>query len=340
MKAAVLHAIGKPLRIEDVAMPTIGATDVLVRTSTCGICRTDLHIQDGAAYVPALPHIPGHEPAGVVEAVGGDVKTLAVGQRVAPHLFFTCGTCWHCQAGADAQCSKVRGILGVTKTGAFAEYFAAPAMNLIALPDSVEFAAGGLTSCAAVTALHAVERSRVTSGETAAVIGVGGVGQLIVQILKSIGTRVVAIDRSEMSLRTARQSGAGLSVLAGDANAVRQVGEFAGALGVTCIFDIVGTSASLRTATELVRNRGRIVVIGEEADSLPLTSTTIAQREIEIIGSRNGSRRNAADAVAMLADGRMKPTIDRRFPLDQINEAFDYVRSGAANGRVVITIRE
>jgi D-arabinose 1-dehydrogenase-like Zn-dependent alcohol dehydrogenase len=322
-------------------MPTIGATDVLVRTSTCGICRTDLHIQDGLAYVPALPHIPGHEPAGVVAAVGRDVKALAVGQRVAPHLFFTCGTCWHCQTGADAQCSRVRGILGVTKAGAFAEYFAAPAMNLIALPDSVDFAAGGLTSCAAVTALHAVERSRVTPGDVAAVIGVGGVGQLIVQILKSVGIRVVAIDRSETSLQSALQSGgAALVVLVDDANAAAQTAEFSGAPGVACVLDCVGTSATLRTATELVRNGGRIVVIGEEADALPITSTNIAQREIEIIGSRNGSRRNAADAVAMLADGRMKPTIDRRFPLEQINEAFNYVRSGAAHGRVVIAIQE
>lgn len=129
MKAAVLRKLKQPLAIEEVAMPAIGPDDVLVETHACGICRTDLHIQDGLAYVPKLPHILGHEPAGVVASVGSRVRDIQVGQRVVPHLFVTCGRCANCRAGRDAQCLHSGGVLGVTLPGAFAEYFAAPVMQ-------------------------------------------------------------------------------------------------------------------------------------------------------------------------------------------------------------------
>ena len=101
MKAAVLTEIGKPLVITDVPRPQILPDEVLVQTHSCGICRTDVHIQDGLAYIPSLPHIPGHEPAGVVVEVGSRVTNIRPGQRVTPHLFFTCGTCHYCRSGRD-----------------------------------------------------------------------------------------------------------------------------------------------------------------------------------------------------------------------------------------------
>ena len=131
MKAALLRAIGRPLSIEDVPRPTPGPGEVLVRVKTCGICRTDLHIQDGLAYVPQLPHVPGHEPAGVVVAVGERVDNLKPGQRVTPHLFLTCRHCVYCRSGRDAQCSHLGGVLGVTVPGGFAQFFKAPARNLV-----------------------------------------------------------------------------------------------------------------------------------------------------------------------------------------------------------------
>src|SRR5882724_6922162 len=117
MKAAVFREIGQPLAVEEVPKPEIGPDEVLVETRTCGICRTDLHILDGLAYIPTLPHIPGHEPAGVVAEIGGNVTRLQRGQRVVPHLFLTCGECYYCRVGRDSLCAKVKGILGVTVPG-------------------------------------------------------------------------------------------------------------------------------------------------------------------------------------------------------------------------------
>ena len=139
MKAAVLHEISKPLRIREVPAPEIRPDEVLVETRACAICRTDLHISDGLAYVPKLPHIPGHEPAGVVAKVGVNVTNLSVGQRVAPNLFFTCGQCYYCRVGRDTQCTDLKGLLGVSVNGAFAEYFVALAGTLFVLPDNISF---------------------------------------------------------------------------------------------------------------------------------------------------------------------------------------------------------
>src|SRR5262249_28108056 len=127
MKAAVLRSIGQPLEIADVPRPEPGPDEVLVETRTCGICRTDVHIQDELAYVPSLPHVPGHEPAGIVVGVGERVQGWRSGDRVVPHLFLTCGRCHYCRTGRDAQCADVGGIIGVTMGGGFAEYFKAPA---------------------------------------------------------------------------------------------------------------------------------------------------------------------------------------------------------------------
>jgi D-arabinose 1-dehydrogenase-like Zn-dependent alcohol dehydrogenase len=121
VRAAVLTEIGKPLAIEDVPEPVLDPDEVLIETRTCGICRTDLHIQDGLAYIPRLPHVLGHEPAGVVVAVGRDVHEPKVGQAVVPHLFVFDRDCPFTRSGQHAQASHLRGILGVSLPGGFAE---------------------------------------------------------------------------------------------------------------------------------------------------------------------------------------------------------------------------
>lgn len=339
MKAALLTEIGKPFTIVDVPKPTIGPDEVLIATQTCGICRTDVHIQEGLAYVPALPHIPGHEPAGIVAAVGANVRDFVPGQRVVPHLFLTCGRCRYCRTGQDAQCAHVDGILGVTRPGGFAEYFAAPAQNLLLVPDNVPSEVAGLTSCAAITAVHAYRRANPALGDTAMVVGAGGIGLIMVQILKAAGMRVFAASRSPKSLHLAEQAGAAKTVLLGDDDAIASVNRATDGEGVHCSFDMVGLAATMRFAADCAARGGRIVVIGEEAEYPAIDTIRIAQRELQIIGSRNGSRQDAIDALAMMSSGIIRPLIDRRFSLDEFPEAIEYVRTGQTHGRVVIDVQ-
>lgn len=339
MKAAVLHEIGKPLRIEEVPTPEIGPGEVLVETKSCGICRTDLHVYDGLAYIPELPHIPGHEPAGTVAAVGENVTGLEVGQRVVPHLFITCGECYYCRIGQDAQCADLQGLVGVLVNGAFAEYFVVPAENLFTLPDNVPFETGGLISCAVITAVHGFRRARLGPNDTAVVIGAGGVAQSLIPILVRAGVKTVATSRSQGKLDLAMQLGAQLALKANAPDTTDKIREFAGGTGAQCVFDCVGTASTMKQSADYLMRQGQIIVIGEEPEFPEIDTIQIAQRELEIIGSRNGSKQDIADSIEMLAEGIIEPPITRTFPLDEANEALEFMRSGGADARIVIDIK-
>jgi len=340
MKAAVLPAIGQPLEICDVPLPTLGPEDVLVETHTCGICRTDIHIQDGLAYVPELPHVPGHEPAGVVAEVGERVHDIKVGQRVVPHLFLTCGACNYCRTGQDAQCSAVKGIIGVTTHGGFAEFFKAPAENLLLLPTEVPFDVGGLTSCAVVTAVHAYRRANLSVGDTALVLGTGGIGQILIQILKHASIRTMAISNSAPSLEAARSAGADLCLLTSRDAVEGAVQEFTSDRGASTVFECVGLGETMKLAGQCTARGGKIIVVGEEPEFPAIDTIQIAQRELEIKGSRNGSKQDAMDAMQWMARGIINPPIAAHLPLERINEGLEMVRNGSATGRVVIALKE
>jgi propanol-preferring alcohol dehydrogenase len=339
MKAAVMRATGQSLTIENVPRPAPGPGEVLVETRSCGICGTDLHILEGHGYVPPLPHILGHEPAGVVASVGAGVTRVKPGDRVVPHLFFACENCFYCRSGRHQQCTNLRGILGVLVNGAFAEYFKTPEENLYLLPDSISFDVGGLLADAVVTSVHAQKRSGLQPGMTAAVVGCGGVGLTLLQVLKSAGIGVIGVDRSEASLNLAHELGAKLTVNSQDPERVRKVGDLTNGHGVECVFNCVGQAATMRDSLDYVMKCGRVMVIGEEPEAPATDTIEIAQRELEIIGSRNGTRQDMAEAIRLVASGAVSPPIARRFPLEQINEALECVREGAL-GRVIITVKD
>jgi 2-desacetyl-2-hydroxyethyl bacteriochlorophyllide A dehydrogenase len=339
MKAAVMHSVKAPLVIEDVPVPNIGPREVLVETRTSGICGTDLHILEGHGYVPQLPHILGHEPAGVVAEIGNEVSGFQIGDRVVPHLFFSCDHCYFCRVGRHQQCVELKGILGVLCNGAFAEFFKVPASNLFQLPAEVPFDAGGLAADAVVTGFHAVKRANPSVGTSALVYGAGGVGQILIQLLGAGGVRVVTIDRSAEKLQIAKDMGASLALNVQEKRMALTIQEFSGTSGVQCAFDCVGTSYSMRECARHVMKGGRIVVIGEEQEFPGIETTEIAQRELEIIGSRNGTRQDMVEVLALLKSGIIKPFVAARFPLLEINVAFDYMRTQSL-GRVVVVVKE
>lgn len=325
----MMRAVRQPLSLEDAPVPSLAPHEVLIETRTSGICGTDLHILDGHGYVPALPHILGHEPAGVVAEVGSAVTSVSPGDRVVPHLFIACEECRYCRAGRHQQCVALGGIIGVLCNGAFAEYFKAPARNLYKLPDSIPFDEGGLIADAVITAVHACRRGGFGIGDSALVVGAGGVGLVIVQILRAAGVRVTAVDVDPRKRERARELGAEAAVSPADAAQLR---ELSGA------FNCVGTSASMRLCADAVMRCGRIVVIGEEPQDPRIDTIEIAQKELEIIGSRNGTRQDMADAIRLVEAGIARPPIGARFPLDEINQAFDAMRQGVL-GRVVVVIK-
>jgi propanol-preferring alcohol dehydrogenase len=340
MKAALLRAIGAQLEIAEVPTPRPAPDEALVRTVTCGLCRTDLHLQEGLAYVPQLPHIPGHEPAGVVVEVGSQVTGLPIGSRVAPYLFVAARECFFTRSGEQAQATHLRGIIGVTLPGGFAEYFTAPARNLLTLPDAVPFDLGGLTSCAVITAVHACRKAALQCGERALVIGAGGIGSIMTQLLRHSGVRVAVLEAPGADLARAHQDGAELAVAGDGPESAARLRSFVDPDrgGFDAVFETVGRAATMAAAADLARRGGQIVVVGEEAETPPIDTVRIAQRELRITGSRNGSLQDARDALGLMACGAIRPPIRERFALGDINTAFARARRGGVQGRIVIEV--
>jgi D-arabinose 1-dehydrogenase-like Zn-dependent alcohol dehydrogenase len=329
MQAALLTCFGAPLVVHDIEVPIPGPGEVLVRTASCGICRTDVHIMAGVAYRPTLPHVLGHEPAGTVLALGSGVDCLEMGDRVVPYLFDYCGHCTACAQGDEAQCGNSPAVLGVTRNGAFAEYFLARADNLLLVPESVPLSEAGLVSCGVITAIRATRRAQIVAGDRVGIVGAGGIGLLILQLLVNRQIDVVIFDSAEEARGLALGEGAA-AAYAPDASPK--------GLALERVFDLVGTAQSTALAAALLTRRGRIVIIGEEAEFLAIDSIAIAQREIEIVGSRNGARSDWREAMRLMAAGIVRPRIDRHVSLSEINAGLDVLRRGEVRGRVIVEV--
>ncbi len=338
MKAAVLKELNRPLSIERVPVPELGYGEVLVRTQACGICGTDLHIIDGTGYKPKLPHILGHEPAGVVANIGQGVTRFKTGDRVLPNIFFTCGECFYCRTNNETLCTNFSGALGVGIRGGYAEYFKAPAKNLFHLPPSINFPEGSVIADAVVTSVHAVRRrAQVRSGETVLVIGAGGVGQSMIQIARDAGARVFSVVRRPVRMQIAQKMAAHEIINSKEQNVPQRVKELTGGAGVDTVIDNVGSNETLLQGIGSVRAGGKVVMVGETEDTVPLSTFRLCVNEYQIIGSRSGGRQDTIEAIDLVARGIVTPYVSNTYPLEKINQAFDDIRAGKVLGRAVIT---
>ncbi len=337
MKAAVLHELRKPLVIEQVPIPELGYGEVLVQTKACGICGTDLHIIEGTGYKPRLPHILGHEPAGVVAKVGDGVSKLREGDRVLPNIFFTCGECFYCRTNRETLCVNFNGALGVGINGGYAEYFKAPAKNLFLLPENIKFPEGSVISDAVVTSVHAIRRrAQLKAGDTVLIIGAGGIGQTMIQIAKNAGARVIAVTRRVVRLQIAEKMAADELINSSENDVVKEVKRLTNGIGVDIVIDNVGSSETLLQGLGSVRPGGRVITVGETDDTIPLSTFRLCVNEFEIVGSRSGGRQDTLEAIDLVAKGIVTPYISDTFPLDRINEAIDHIRAGKVLGRAVV----
>jgi D-arabinose 1-dehydrogenase-like Zn-dependent alcohol dehydrogenase len=194
VKAVRMVQVGQPLENQELPMPTIGERDILVRVRAAGICHSDVHYRAGRSPVRPLPMTLGHEVAGVVEQIGAQVTNVRLGDRVCLHYNITCGDCHYCSTGNEQFC--VKGLmLGHYTNGGYAEYIGVPARNAIPLPDEIPFEQGATLMCASATAFHALRKSQLKAGETAAIFGVGGLGMSAIQLARAFGALdVFAID--------------------------------------------------------------------------------------------------------------------------------------------------
>ncbi len=338
MKAAVMREVNQRLSIEEVPEPQLEYGEVLVQTKACGICGTDLHILEGTGYKPNLPHILGHEPAGFVAKLGPGVTKFKVGDRVVPNIFFTCGECFFCRTNRETMCTNFKGALGVGINGGYAEYFKAPARNLFLLPSKIGFKEGSVIADAVVTSVHAVRRrAQVKADDIVLVLGVGGVGQSVIQIAKHAGARVFGVARRSQRMEVGAKFGADALINSSTQDVGKTVYELTEGSGADIAIDNVGTRETFLQALAAVHRGGRIVMVGETDDTLPLTTFKLCVSELDVLGSRSGGREDTVEAIQLVEDGVVTPYVSDSFPLEKINDAFDAIKQGKVMGRAVIS---
>jgi D-arabinose 1-dehydrogenase-like Zn-dependent alcohol dehydrogenase len=311
MQAVVYSAYGAPPALQVVPEPVCPVDGVVLTVGATGVCRSDWHAWKGHDPV-RLPHIPGHELAGVVAEVGPAVTGWAVGERVIVPFVCGCGVCEYCAAG-EAQVCPDQTQPGFTGPGSFAERVAIHAAdaNLVRLPEAVDFVTAAALGCRFATAYRALTaHGRVADGQWLAVHGCGGVGMSAVMIGAALGARVVAVDVSPAALARARELGAEEVVDAGRAaDPVAALREITGG-GAHVSVDALGSPATATASVSCLRRRGRHVQVGlllGDASTPPLPMDLVIAYELEIYGSHGMAAREYPALLALVADGTLRP---------------------------------
>lgn len=311
MRAVLFETFGGPLDIVDLPDPTPPSDGVVLRVEANGVCRSDWHAWQGHDPDIVVPHVPGHELAGVIEAIGPLVRRWKVGDRVTVPFVLGCGECPRCVAGQQQVCDH-QYQPGFTGWGSMAEYVALPRadLNLVALPDALGYADAASLGCRFATSFRAVaHQARVAPGQWLAVHGCGGVGLSAIMIASALGVRTVAVDVDERSLDLAAAFGATHTVDARTTDAASAIVELTGG-GAHSSIDAVGTTATCLASIHSLRTQGRHVQVGLMVgdDSLPpIPMSLLHGREIELTGSHGMAAHAYPRMLAMVASGKLDP---------------------------------
>ncbi len=319
MKALVLSAY-EELAVEEVPSPVAAADEVLVRVEACGICGSDVHGYDGTSGRRIPPIVMGHEAAGIIAAVGKDVKDYAVGDRVTFDSTVYCGHCEYCLRGEVNLCDN-RQVVGVScgdyrREGAFAELVRVPERILYKLPESLSFAEAAMLEAVSV-ALHAVRVTQLRGGERALVIGAGMIGLLTLQAAKAAGcSHVMVADVDATRLELAKASGADAVLLASGSELLSAVMEKTGGRGVDVVFEAVGRNETVSSAIDVVRKGGTVTLIGNITPEVKLPLQKVVSREIRLQGTA-ASAGEYPRAMELMMSGAIdvKPLITAVAPL-------------------------
>lgn len=310
MKALYYETFAGPVSVGDLPAPDLPDGGALIRVGASGLCRSDWHAWAGHDDSVHLPHVPGHEFAGVVEAVGPGVERWRPGDRVTAPFVNGCGRCEWCRSG-QAQVCPEQTQPGFTHAGSHAELVAVRAadLNLVAVPDGLPDAAAAALGCRFATAYRALTaRAGLRSGEWIAVYGAGGVGLSAIVIARALGARPIAIDRSPAALETAARLGAGHTVPAGpdapDAVAALTSG------GAHVSVDAVGSADTAAAGVLSLRRRGRHVQIGLLSGGMPVLPLDRAIAwELDILGSHGMAAADYPAMLALVASGALRPEL-------------------------------
>ena len=339
MRAAVVHSFTDGLTIDEVAIPTPGRREALVKVEYSGVCHTDLHAAHGDWPVkPTTPFIPGHEGAGTVVAVGEDVTRVKVGDRVGnAWLASACGECEYCETGWETLCPNQKNS-GYAVDGSFGQYMIVDSRYCPVIPDGVDMAAVAPILCAGVTVYKGLKRTDTKPGEWVLISGIGGLGHIAVQYAVAMGRRVAAVDVDDAKLDLARRHGAEVVVNARtEPDPAAKIAELTGG-GVHGALVTAVNAHAFPQAVGALRRGGTVALVGLPPEKFPLDIFTTVLFGLTVRGSIVGTRKDMEEALDFFARGKIDPTFTIRQMAD-INAIFGEMEAGAIDGRVVIDMR-
>ncbi|MCU0508103.1 MAG: zinc-binding dehydrogenase [Anaerolineae bacterium] len=340
MKAVRITEIGRPLEAQEAPTPTPGAGEVLVRIKAAGICHSDAHYRAGVSPVGPLPITPGHEVAGVVEALGPGTVRSRIGDRVALHYLVTCGQCAGCNRGQEQFCDTGK-MIGKHRDGGYAEFICVPERGVVPLPEEVPFEWGAIMMCSSATSFHALRKARLQPGETVAVFGAGGLGMSAIQLAKGLGAAdVYAVDINRDKLVMAASFGA-IPVDAAQADPVELIRHLTNGRGVDVSLELIGLPLTMKQAVQALANQGRAALAGITRKPFEVDSYfEVIGREAEIIGVSD----HLLQEFPLLMEFARRRVLDlshvvaKTVPLEAgpINDALDALERWGGDVRTVI----
>jgi D-arabinose 1-dehydrogenase-like Zn-dependent alcohol dehydrogenase len=341
LKAAVLYEARQPLRIEDLEIPGVGEQDILIRVACCGVCHTDLKVIEGRnRFTP--PTILGHEVAGTVERVGSHCVDFKEGDNVIIGMRYKCGRCRYCLSARENLCERRPAppnlkrrdgtVVRRWNVGGFAQYVAVPAYMAFRFPDCISMEEASVVGCRVTTAYNAVKhRARLAPGDSALVIGCGGIGLNTIQFLKCFGAYpIIAVDISEEKLQAAKNFGATETINANLEDPVKAVIELT-AGGVDKGFEAIGNPKTSDQIIQATRPGGTATIIGGLGNApFTISSGAFVTREVTITGVSSRRASDVEEVFQMVRAGRieLKSLISKSYPYEQLNEALRDLEDG------------
>jgi NADPH:quinone reductase-like Zn-dependent oxidoreductase len=342
MKAIVFNQHGAPevLKYTDAPDPTPRGSEVLVRVKACALNHLDLWVRQGLPNVPIpLPHIPGSDVAGEIAQIGADVTTVRVGQKVVLAPGVTCGKCAACISGQDNRCRQFTN-LGYMIDGGCAEFVRAPEVNCLPYPENLSFEEAASIPLVFQTAWHMLlARAELQPGEDVLILGAGsGVGSAAIQIAKFFGARVIATAGSDEKLAKAKDLGADHLINHKTQKIRDEVRRITGKRGVDVVFEHVGI-ATWDDSLASLASSGRLVTCGATTGfDAKIDLRVLFARQLSLLGSYMGTKSELHTVMRLVAKGKLKPVVDRVFPLAEAVAAHAYLESSSQFGKVVLTV--
>lgn len=336
MKAAVIHAFGEPLQIEELPVRESGENEVLVKVIACGVCHTDLHACEGDwPAKPNMPLVPGHEAIGYVVALGQSVKNVQEGDIVGvPWLYSACGCCDYCYTGWETLCESQKNG-GYSVDGGFAEYVVADARYVARFPSGINFTEMAPIICAGVTVYKGLKETGAKPGEWVGISGIGGLGHLAIQYAKAMGLHVAAIDITEDKLKLAKELGADVTVNAKEIDPGLFLKKETG--GMHGMLVTAPSTTAFNQALGALRRKGVLSLNGLPSGTFDLSIFDTVINGTTIKGSIVGTRKDMEEAIAFAVEGKVKATV-KTARLEDINTVFDEMKKGDISGRMVLEI--